>query len=49
MAVNVHRHVDAAVAELALNLFRTFTLGNQETGVGVPEVMKSHSRQPGSP
>jgi hypothetical protein len=26
-----------------------FFLGDEEAGIGVPEVMKSHPRQPGSP
>ena len=46
MSINMHRDVDAAVAELALDVFRMFTLCNQKAGVGVPEVMKSHTSGP---
>jgi hypothetical protein len=48
MPINIHCDVDAAVAELALDVFGVFSLGNQEAGVRVPEVMKSDARQPGS-
>ena len=36
------------MTELALDVFRMFTLSNEEAGVGMPEVMESHSSQPGS-
>ena len=48
MSVNIHCHVYAAMAELALDIFGMFTLSNEEAGVGVPEVMKPNPGQPGS-
>jgi hypothetical protein len=36
MTINIHRDVDAAVAQLDLNIFGVFALGNQEAGISVP-------------
>ena len=44
MTINGHRHFDAAVAVLALDVFRMFSLGDEETGLGIPKVMEPHSR-----
>lgn len=49
MTVDIHCDVDAAVAELALVVLGVFSLGDKQTGIGVPKIMKSHSRQSGSP
>ena len=40
------RQVDAAVAELALDVFRVLRLGDQQTNVSVPQVMKPRPWQP---
>jgi hypothetical protein len=42
MPIDIHRHIDAAVAQLTLDVFWMFTLGNHETGVSVPQIMKPH-------
>lgn len=44
MAINVHRDVDAAVAEVALDVFRMFSLGDKQTGVSVPKIVELHAR-----
>lgn len=47
MVINVDHSIYVAVTQLALDILRIFTLGNQKAGVGVPEVMKSDWRQTG--
>lgn len=49
MSINIHRNVYTAVAHLTLDVFRMFSLGNEETGVSVPQVMDPNPRQSGSP
>ncbi len=48
MPINIHRDIDAAVAELALDIFGMFPLGNQEAGISVPQIMESHPGHSGS-
>jgi hypothetical protein len=49
MSINIHRNVYTAVAHLTLDVFRMFSLGNEETGVSVSQVMDPNPRQSGSP
>jgi len=49
VSINIHRHIYAAVAQLVLDIFSMFSLGDKKTGIGMSEVMKPHSGQPGSP
>jgi hypothetical protein len=35
METNIHRHVDTAVTQLALDVFWMFALSNKKVGVGV--------------